>query len=294
MNDFENYENAIEIRNLTVKYDGFTFEGGKILIKEIDIKPSEFDESVILSEDGTIVINLYYSRNSYDVICKDYVETASTASVMTLRMFSNTEVVAENLEYFHITYANSSTVDEEGYLLDSEATIKDYVPYTEEPVEEQSENVEESSTSENSSTEETTESETNNLVFVGWDTSSEAKEVVYKPGDVITITEDITLYPVFKEAQTEEEPDESTTEDETSKEDESSTEETSEEDTSEEPADDTKENEPSTEDKSHVEEETSKENEESKTSEDTPSENSLEEDALPKQEETSNKEVLSQ
>ena len=30
-----------------------------------------------------------------------------------------------------------------------------------------------------------------------------AKQLVYKPGDVKTITEDITPYPVFKEAQIE-------------------------------------------------------------------------------------------
>ena len=100
-------------------------------------------------------------------------------------MFSNMEVVAEDLEYFHITYENSSTVDEKDYQLNDKARIKDYV----------------------SSTNDT-------LIFEGWSLEENSNEIIYLPYDTVLITEDITLYPVFKETQPEEEPDEYATEDE--------------------------------------------------------------------------------
>ena len=142
----------------------------------------------------TILTFTYESKGNhigYQTECDVYnywnlpVETTSTANVMTLKMFSNTEVEAEDLEYFHITYANSSTVDEKDYQLNDKARIKDYV----------------------SSTNDT-------LIFEGWSLEENSNEIIYLPYDTVLITEDIILYPVFKEAQAEEDTSEEYTEEE--------------------------------------------------------------------------------
>lgn len=167
----------------------------------------------------TILTFTYESKGNhigYQTECDVYnywnlpVETTSTANVMTLKMFSNTKVVAEDLEYFHITYANSSTVDEKDYQLNDKARIKDYV----------------------SSTNDT-------LIFEGWSLEENSNEIIYLPYDTVLITEDIILYPVFKEAQAEEEPDESTTEEISTENEFSAEEDTSEEYTEEESFDNT-------------------------------------------------------
>ncbi len=60
-------EEELTIASFKKSYNGFTYEGGVETNAPSDVKPASFMEKAVVKADGSLVINMYYSRNTYTI-----------------------------------------------------------------------------------------------------------------------------------------------------------------------------------------------------------------------------------